>query len=96
MISSARAYTIASSWGSLVRSGDPGAVFYSFPYDDATPQSEDHRERLIAYTKHCQKTASQSENFNLKEQRANSRELKALLSFFQTVKSKTHTYPVDK
>ena len=79
MISPARAYTIASSWGSLVRSGDPGAIFYSFSSDDAIPENEDHRARLIAYTKQCQ-IVSQSENFNLKEQRTNARELKALLS----------------
>jgi hypothetical protein len=45
----AQAYAIASDWGSLVRSGDPGAVLYTFPFKDARPQSEAHRAQLMAY-----------------------------------------------
>ena len=52
------AYLIASQWGSYMRNGDPGAVFYSFPLDgqnrgDARPQDDDHRAALIAYTDDC-------------------------------------------
>ena len=53
LISPATAYEIASQWGSLIRNGDPGAVFYSFPVNDARPQDEAHRAALIAYTDDC-------------------------------------------
>ena len=43
------AYKIASSWGSYMREGDPGACFYSFPVDDGRPESEEHRTRCLAY-----------------------------------------------
>lgn len=50
LISPAGAYAIASQWGSYVKAGDPGAIFYSFPVNDARPQSEDHRVACILYT----------------------------------------------
>lgn len=53
IISADRAYEIASQWGSLIRNGDPGAVFYTFPTNDATPQGERHRAQLLAYTQTC-------------------------------------------
>lgn len=43
------AYELASQWGSYMRDGDPGAVFYTFS-DDATPQGPEHRKALLAYT----------------------------------------------
>lgn len=52
MLSPARAYDIASNWGSYMNDGDPGAVFYSFRFNDARPDTEDHRAKCIAYTKH--------------------------------------------
>lgn len=50
MLTPSHAYDIASQWGSYMRAGDPGAVFYSFPTADARPQNEDHRAALLAYT----------------------------------------------
>lgn len=45
----AQAYAIASQWGSYINAGDPGAVFYTFPVNDARPQSEAHRAQLQDY-----------------------------------------------
>lgn len=53
VITPEEAYGIASSWGSLIRDGDPGAVFYSFPPGDARPQDPAHRCALVAYTRSC-------------------------------------------
>jgi len=47
------AYSIASSWGSYMTSGDPGAVFYSFPVGDASPVDAAHKAALLAYTEEC-------------------------------------------
>lgn len=49
-----RAQQIAAQWGSLVRSGDPGACFYGFPIDgrgrgDGRPADEEHRAACLAY-----------------------------------------------
>lgn len=49
-----RAFEIASSWGSLIRSCDPGACFYGFPIDDrgrgdGRPADEEHRAACLAY-----------------------------------------------
>jgi hypothetical protein len=49
----AEAYSIASQWGSFVRLGDPGAVFYTFPVDDARPKTEAQRKALLGYTERC-------------------------------------------
>lgn len=53
LISPSGAYSIASQWGSYMTSGDPGAVFYSFPCNDARPQDEAHRVACILYTDDC-------------------------------------------
>lgn len=45
------AWLYAASWGSYVRSGDPGACMYGFS-EDCRPQSEDHRQAVI---EHCEK-----------------------------------------
>ena len=49
MLTPAQAYDIASDWGSFIRSGDPGAVFYTFRFGDARPDSESHRRQCLAY-----------------------------------------------
>jgi hypothetical protein len=73
LISPREAYDIASQWGSYISAGDPGAVFYSFPTGDATPQGPDHRAQLIAYTESCLKEAKG----------ADKAELESLLQFFR-------------
>jgi hypothetical protein len=40
------AWLYAASWGSLVRSGDPGACMYGFD-ENFIVQSEDHRQRCL-------------------------------------------------
>lgn len=50
-MTSKQAYTIASQWGSYMRDGDPGAVFYTFPGNAAHVQDAAHRLALIEYTK---------------------------------------------
>lgn len=52
-ISPAEAFDIASSWGSYMNDGDPGAVFYTFPLGNALVKSESHRETLLWYTDDC-------------------------------------------
>ena len=47
-MSSKEAWLYAASWGSYIRSGDPGVCMYGFS-EDCLPQSEDHRERVIKY-----------------------------------------------
>ena len=46
------AYEYASSWGSLVRNGDPGACMYGFQ-SDCRPQSEEHRKSVLEYMNGC-------------------------------------------
>lgn len=46
------AYEYAASWGSFLRSGDPGACMYGFD-SDCRPQSEVHRQDVIRYMKTC-------------------------------------------
>lgn len=46
------AYEYTSSWGSFLRSGDPGACMYGFN-SDCRPQSEEHRQDVINYMKTC-------------------------------------------
>ena len=43
------AWLYAASWGSYIRSGDPGACMYGFN-EKCLPQSEDHRQAVIH---HC-------------------------------------------
>jgi hypothetical protein len=73
LITPREAYEIASQWGSYMRNGDPGAVFYSFATNDATPDGPQHRALLIAYTLDCLKGAKGQDK----------RDLQALLKFFQ-------------
>lgn len=46
------AYEYASSWGSFLKSGDPGACMYGFD-SDCRPQSEEHRQAVINYINTC-------------------------------------------
>lgn len=57
ILSPEEAFDIASSWGSLLRDGDPGAVFYTFTPGDARPAGPEHRMALIAQTRACLRTA---------------------------------------
>jgi hypothetical protein len=50
LMSPREAYELASQWGSYMRDGDPGAVFYSFSASDATPNGPEHRAQLLTYT----------------------------------------------
>lgn len=70
-----QAYEIASQWGSLVRSGDPGAVFYTFRPNDARPDSEPHRRQCLAYLATLLKSGLSD---------AAVRDLRALRSFFRS------------
>lgn len=80
LITPREALEIASQWGSLIRAGDPGAVFYTFG-DDATPQGPRHRAQLIAYTKDCiEKLALPCYDDEREELKA---ELESLLAFFE-------------
>lgn len=74
----AKAYEIASQWGSAMHAGDPGSVFYSFPVADGRPQNEDHRKMLLNYTDDCLKIAGPA-NGHTAEDVA---ELNALRKFF--------------
>jgi hypothetical protein len=72
-LTSRQAYEIASQWGSMMNSYDPGYVFYTFPAGAAVVIDEDHRMNLIAYTKDCIKIARSKKDKN---------ELAALLQYF--------------
>jgi hypothetical protein len=80
MLTPAQAFAIASQWGSLIRSGDPGAVFYTFPLNDARPLSEDHRRQCVAYCESLLDGPPRYETHNDIMDRA---ELCALLDFFK-------------
>lgn len=94
VIAPEEAYDIASRWGSYIRDGDPGAVFYTFPVGDARPQNPQHRLALIAYTHKCQMIAqeritsfdaassSQQENWPWDDPREDLESLKKLAVFF--------------
>jgi hypothetical protein len=75
MLSALKAFEVASQWGSLVRNGDPGAVFYTFPLNDARPLNEAHRAQCLDYTR--QLIAEQGEG-----DAADRSELEALAEFF--------------
>ncbi len=47
----ARAYEIASPWGSYIHATDPGACLYGFRFNDGRPANERHRRACIAYVK---------------------------------------------
>ena len=45
---------IAAQWGSLMRAGDPGAIFYTFPGGDSAPDWGPHdRAAALAYCDSC-------------------------------------------
>jgi len=48
-LTKAKAYTIASEWGSYLHSSDPGACMYGFRAGDGRPVSEAHRAQCLAY-----------------------------------------------
>lgn len=85
MLTSEEAFAIASRWGSLVQSSDPGAVFYTFPVNDARVVSEEHREKLIAYTKECLAIAEANKDPKPPNTPKDAEELRALLHYFETV-----------
>lgn len=45
-----RAFDLASSWGSYMHAGDPGACFYGFALNDGRPASPLHRSLCLNYT----------------------------------------------
>ncbi|MCD0459540.1 hypothetical protein [Roseiconus lacunae] len=52
------AYEYASSWGSFMQNGDPGACMYGFN-SDCRPQSEEHRQAVIEWMKQCRLIVTQ-------------------------------------
>lgn len=83
ILSPREAYNIASQWGSYMRSGDPGAVFYSFSGADATPHGPEHRKQLLAYTEDCLNTVRANPNYSDAERPQLVAELEALKLFFE-------------
>jgi len=58
------AYEYAASWGSFLRSGDPGACMCGF-ISDCRPQSEEHRQAVIEWMKQCRlNVTNQSSDFD--------------------------------
>lgn len=53
------AWEYASSWGSYIRSGDPGACMYSFD-EHCMPQSEEHRQAVIRHMNLCRMMVTES------------------------------------
>ena len=45
----AKAYDVASNWGSFVHNGDEGRCFYGFHFQDGRPVSEAHRKACLDY-----------------------------------------------
>lgn len=74
MLTPRQAYDLASSWGSFVRAGDPGAVFYSFRPGDARPNDEGHRRQCLIYVGDLIRQGVSD---------AAARELRALRAFFK-------------
>lgn len=92
-LTSEEAYDIATRWGSYIWDGDEGKVFYTFPFEDARPQSPDHRMQLMRYTGSCmamldvsiaeqQKTNSDGQNARLEEDLKDRDDLNRLMLFF--------------
>lgn len=79
LLTPSEAFEIASQWGSYIRAGDPGAIFYTFPLNDARPQGDDHRAACLAYTDDLLTGLEDGDV----EDRA---ELTALRAFFATVR----------
>lgn len=46
------AWLYAATWGSAIKSGDPGAVMYGFD-ESCRPQSEEHRADVIRWMENC-------------------------------------------
>lgn len=78
LLSPSEAFEIASQWGSYISNGDPGAIFYSFPLNDARPQGDDHRAACLAYTDDLLADLKADDVEDLAE-------LTALRAFFATV-----------
>lgn len=55
-LTKAKAFAIASEWGSYLHSSDPGACFYGFRAGDGRPVSEEHRAQCLAYLDTLQPT----------------------------------------
>lgn len=51
------AYEYASSWGSAMTSGDPGACMYGFD-ESCRPQSEEHRQDVLNWMEVCRKNVA--------------------------------------
>lgn len=91
MLTKEQAYDIASQWGSLIRSSDPGVCFYRFRFNDGRPATEAHREECIAYAESLEKDAAgrhwtaQSDETDEKaaETAQDVDDLRALLEFFR-------------
>lgn len=79
MLTPSKAFEIASQWGSFIRAGDPGAVFYTFPLNDARPLSEAHRAECLAYVSDLLSEETGGDT----ETRGRAAELAALQVFFQ-------------
>lgn len=60
-----KAYEIVSQWGSYMRDGDPGAVFYTFSGDKVVVQDREHQRQLLAYTDACMRTAKPKQRTEL-------------------------------
>lgn len=75
LLSRSEAYALASEYGSFIRAGDPGAVFYSFRVNDARPDDEPHRRACLDYL-----ASLLGQGFS----DAARRDLKALRRFFQS------------
>lgn len=76
MLSASMAFDVASQWGSLISSGDPGAVFYTFPLNDARPLNEAHRAQCLEYTRDL------IDGLQGADRAADRSELEALAEFF--------------
>lgn len=73
------AFAVASQYGSYMRAGDPGAIFYSFYAGDGRPVSEEHRAALVeAVGAKLERALSQEPGDY------DADELAALLAFFET------------
>ena len=81
------AYQYAATWGSFMRSGDPGACMYGFQ-EDCRPQSEQHRQDVISYIGTCRLSVlNDPDNFDDDELE----NLDAFLEFIKTRNVKGET-----
>jgi hypothetical protein len=81
------AYQIASQWGRCLSFGDPGACFYGFYLNDATPAHAAHKAQCLAYTKTCisrlETGVAMGTTGDNDEAAQDLDDLKALLDFFE-------------